>query len=139
MVSKLALCYVCCTSCQLSIQIFSESFTIWPDKKLGPFGPKDKRFPLPGNVGHTLRTPAPLQLNILPSENVDPDAIFDNLPSERYGTVLRQTQEDIESVRLIVLLFCFCCLLLCFCWGFFWVGGCSVHLLSFLMPGRNLG
>lgn len=23
----------------------------WPDKSLGPFGPKDKSFPLPGNVG----------------------------------------------------------------------------------------
>lgn len=25
--------------------------TVWPDETMGPFGPQDKRFQLPGNVG----------------------------------------------------------------------------------------
>lgn len=80
--------------------VFTETFTVWPDKKLGPFGPKDKRFPLPGHVGHTIKPPAPVVLSVTPTENVDPEAIFDHLPSERYNSVLKQTQEDIETVRI---------------------------------------
>ncbi|KAL5007853.1 hypothetical protein ScPMuIL_016659 [Solemya velum] len=28
----------------------SDTQTVWPDKSLGPFGPQDKRFPLPVDI-----------------------------------------------------------------------------------------
>lgn len=63
----------------------SASFTVWPDEKLGPFAPQDKRFPLPGRVGAIGKSQKKSVV-----EPVDPEMIFKTLPSERHGEVLEQ-------------------------------------------------
>lgn len=74
----------------------NESLTVWPDEKLGPFGPQDSRFPLPGKVGTSLKPAMPSLNQASPTQRIDPQAIFDQLPSERYRNILQQAQEEAE-------------------------------------------
>ncbi|XP_053374606.1 cobalamin trafficking protein CblD-like [Mercenaria mercenaria] len=76
----------------------SESFTVWPDEKLGPFGPQDKRYPLPGRVGTTLKTPT-VAKNAPTIQTLDLDTLFAQLPSERHKDILTQAQEEAESLE----------------------------------------
>jgi len=34
------------------------------------------------------------------TENVDPEAIFDHMPAERFNNVFKQVQEDVETVSM---------------------------------------
>lgn len=77
----------------------SDSVTIWPDSKLGPFGPQDKRFPFPGTVGTTVRHKARTGPAPPVREYVNPDSLFDQLPVERQGRVLQQAQEEVEYLE----------------------------------------
>ncbi|XP_074658975.1 cobalamin trafficking protein CblD-like isoform X2 [Tubulanus polymorphus] len=72
-----------------------DSETVWPDKTLGPFGPQDRRFPLPGLVGTSsqLETAGKLSTN---SVKPLPDILTEELPAERHAKVYDQF---IQTVR----------------------------------------
>lgn len=73
----------------------SDSVTIWPDEKLGPFGPQDKRFPLPGRVGLAMQQPTAVTKEPT-TQKLDLDALFQQLPSERHRDILMQAHEETE-------------------------------------------
>lgn len=74
--------------------------TVWPDEKLGPFGPQDKRFPLPGRVGLAMQPP-PSKSSAPTVQKLDLDALFEQLPSERQRNVLLQAQDEAEYVSAL--------------------------------------
>lgn len=73
-------------------------FTVWPDEKLGVFGPQDKRYPLPGRVGTTLK-PQPVQNPALTAQPIDLDALFSQLPTEIHKDVLIQAENEIDLME----------------------------------------
>ncbi len=39
--------------------------TVWPDETMGPFGPQDKRFQLPGNMGFDCHLEDPVEQDLI--------------------------------------------------------------------------
>ena len=79
------LSYVCC-------RISDASFR-WPETRLGPLEPKDRRFPLPGMVGSSTATSAtsPSQgRRIERRPRYDADVLVAELPYERQSTAFEQ-------------------------------------------------
>lgn len=67
---------------------FTESQTVWPDKRLGPLGPQDKRFPLPGLTGTNITKTSAAQQMAAPAQECD---LFTALtPQERQAVILEQ-------------------------------------------------
>jgi len=63
----------------------------WPDTRLGPLEPKDRRFPLPGLVGSTkLRNTGKQQSLLTQSNNYETDILTAELAHERQSTILEQ-------------------------------------------------
>ncbi|XP_041365992.1 cobalamin trafficking protein CblD-like [Gigantopelta aegis] len=70
------------------------SATVWPDKDLGPFGPEDKRFPLPGRVGHSLfLRERPIIFH------PDPSSTLPQLPVERHSDIAEQFLSSVEQIE----------------------------------------
>ncbi|XP_048857213.1 cobalamin trafficking protein CblD-like [Brienomyrus brachyistius] len=68
----------------------TESQTVWPDENMGPFGPRDQRFQLPGNVGfacHLEGAPGPQRG---PAYVMAPDVLSAPSSSERHEFILAQ-------------------------------------------------
>uniref|UniRef100_A0A8C6S689 Zgc:92335 n=1 Tax=Neogobius melanostomus TaxID=47308 RepID=A0A8C6S689_9GOBI len=65
--------------------------TVWPDESMGPFGPQDQRFQLPGNVGFDchLEGLSP-SLMKTPVHKTVPDVLAAPSSSERHHFVLAQ-------------------------------------------------
>ena len=65
--------------------------TVWPNE-LGPFGPQDRRFTLPGNVGvgSKIRKPA---------EKANTDILFENLPEERQMQLFQQVEQTVQQME----------------------------------------
>ncbi|KAK7926199.1 hypothetical protein WMY93_008509 [Mugilogobius chulae] len=66
--------------------------TVWPDENMGPFGPQDQRFQLPGNVGFDCHLEG-LSQNRKMLQNVHktvPDVLAAPSSSERHHFVLAQ-------------------------------------------------
>ncbi|KAJ0062439.1 hypothetical protein NL108_012195, partial [Boleophthalmus pectinirostris] len=66
--------------------------TVWPDESMGPFGPQDQRFQLPGNVGFDCHLEG-LSPNKKTPQNVHktvPDVLTAPSSSERHHFVLAQ-------------------------------------------------
>uniref|UniRef100_A0A3B4APB1 Uncharacterized protein n=1 Tax=Periophthalmus magnuspinnatus TaxID=409849 RepID=A0A3B4APB1_9GOBI len=66
--------------------------TVWPDESMGPFGPQDQRFQLPGNVGFDCHLEGLNQSKKTP-QNVHktvPDVLTAPSSSERHHFVLAQ-------------------------------------------------
>lgn len=65
--------------------------TVWPDESMGPFGPQDQRFQLPGNVGFDchLEGLSP-SLKKIPVHKTVPDVLSAPSSSERHHFVLAQ-------------------------------------------------
>lgn len=64
--------------------------TVWPDETMGPFGPQDQRFQLPGNVGfdcHIRGTE--LQMKV-PVHRTVPDVLTTPSSAERHEFILAQ-------------------------------------------------
>uniref|UniRef100_A0A8B9V3R4 Metabolism of cobalamin associated D n=1 Tax=Anas zonorhyncha TaxID=75864 RepID=A0A8B9V3R4_9AVES len=64
--------------------------TVWPDEVMGPFGPQDQRFQLPGNIGfdcHLNGTAAQKKSQI---SKPLPDILAEPSPSERHEFVMAQ-------------------------------------------------
>lgn len=75
---------------------------MWPDDTLGPFGPQDKRFQLPGNVGFarqldsmTAQTPGPMHATL-------PDVLSASSNAERHEFVLAQFINEFHVITLSV-------------------------------------
>ncbi|XP_046580409.1 LOW QUALITY PROTEIN: cobalamin trafficking protein CblD-like [Haliotis rubra] len=70
--------------------------TVWPDTNLGPFGPQDRRFPLPGLVG----TNSSLQQPFKHQPHAEPDRVLPPLAVERHYQITEQfiiSSEQIEA------------------------------------------
>ncbi|RLW04765.1 hypothetical protein DV515_00005724, partial [Chloebia gouldiae] len=68
--------------------------TVWPDELMGPFGPQDQRFQLPGHMGFschlqgTVPTPSPPSL---------PDLLAEPSPAERHHLVMAQCISELQG------------------------------------------
>ncbi|XP_003225517.2 cobalamin trafficking protein CblD isoform X2 [Anolis carolinensis] len=71
--------------------------TVWPDEVMGPFGPQDQRFQLPGNIGfdcHLNGTTFPKTRQV---HKKLPDILVEPLASERHEFVMAQYINDFQN------------------------------------------
>ncbi|XP_030642133.1 metabolism of cobalamin associated Db [Chanos chanos] len=64
--------------------------TVWPDEAMGPFGPQDQRFQLPGNVGFDCHLKGTAELKTGTNHSTLPDVLTTPSSSERHEFVLAQ-------------------------------------------------
>lgn len=64
--------------------------TVWPDENMGPFGPQDQRFQLPGNVGFDCHLEGLTEQKKAPVHKTVPDVLTAPNSSERHQFVLAQ-------------------------------------------------
>lgn len=71
--------------------------TVWPDENMGPFGPQDQRFQLPGNVGFACHLEGTgTQMKGLVHRTV-PDVLSAPSSSERHEFVLAQFVSEFQG------------------------------------------
>ncbi|XP_053554270.1 cobalamin trafficking protein CblD isoform X2 [Bombina bombina] len=71
--------------------------TVWPDETMGPFGPQDQRFQLPGNVGFDAHVNGmDLQKKIQVHKNL-PDLLTEPASSERHEFVMAQFVNEFQG------------------------------------------
>ncbi|XP_071812777.1 cobalamin trafficking protein CblD-like [Apostichopus japonicus] len=77
----------------------SESMTVWPDPKLGLLGPKDPRFPLPGNVGLAGQLQGtPTHPFIASNWEPLPDLLTKPLPQDRHLAIFTQFLNSVSEI-----------------------------------------
>lgn len=64
--------------------------TVWPDEAMGPFGPQDKRFQLPGNVGFAHHLDGTAEHKTGTKHTTLPDVLTASSSSERHEFILAQ-------------------------------------------------
>ncbi|XP_040912278.1 metabolism of cobalamin associated Db [Toxotes jaculatrix] len=64
--------------------------TVWPDESMGPFGPQDQRFQLPGNVGFDCHLEGLAEQKKNLTYKMIPDVLSTPSSSERHEFVLAQ-------------------------------------------------
>lgn len=64
--------------------------TVWPDENMGPFGPQDQRFQLPGNVGFDCHLEGVTEQKKSPPRKTVPDVLTAPSSSERHHFILAQ-------------------------------------------------
>lgn len=64
--------------------------TVWPDENMGPFGPQDQRFQLPGNVGFDCHLEGMADQKKTPLPRTVPDVLTAPSSSERQQFILAQ-------------------------------------------------
>lgn len=64
--------------------------TVWPDENMGPFGPQDQRFQLPGNVGFDCHLEGMEEPKSAPVHRTVPDVLTAPSSSERQQFILAQ-------------------------------------------------
>ncbi|KAF3842691.1 hypothetical protein F7725_001540, partial [Dissostichus mawsoni] len=64
--------------------------TVWPDESMGPFGPQDQRFLLPGNVGFVCQLEGLAEQRKGPAHRGVPDLLSSMSSSERHDFILAQ-------------------------------------------------
>ncbi|XP_030580340.1 metabolism of cobalamin associated Db isoform X2 [Archocentrus centrarchus] len=64
--------------------------TVWPDDSMGPFGPQDQRFQLPGNVGFGCHLEGLTEQEKLLTHQMVPDVLSAPSSSERHELVVAQ-------------------------------------------------
>jgi len=65
--------------------------TVWPDEMMGPFGPQDQRFQLPGNTGFDSHLEGTLEQRLrAPVHRMVPDVLSAPSSSERHEFILAQ-------------------------------------------------
>uniref|UniRef100_A0A1A8GC14 Methylmalonic aciduria (Cobalamin deficiency) cblD type, with homocystinuria n=1 Tax=Nothobranchius korthausae TaxID=1143690 RepID=A0A1A8GC14_9TELE len=64
--------------------------TVWPDESMGPFGPQDQRFQLPGNVGFDCHLEGMGNQRKAPVHKTVPDVLSTPSSTERQQFVLAQ-------------------------------------------------
>lgn len=71
--------------------------TVWPDETMGPFGPQDQRFQLPGNVGFDCHLKGTgLQMKG-PLHRTVPDVLTTPSSSERHEFILAQFVNEYQG------------------------------------------
>ncbi|XP_030283949.1 metabolism of cobalamin associated Db isoform X4 [Sparus aurata] len=68
--------------------------TVWSDEGIGPFGPQDQRFQLPGNVGFDCHLEGVAEQKKNLAYNVVPDVLCPLSSSERHEFILTQFIRD---------------------------------------------
>ncbi|XP_042192443.1 metabolism of cobalamin associated Db isoform X2 [Callorhinchus milii] len=71
--------------------------TVWPDEKMGPFGPQDKRFQLPGNVGFDCHLNGTSFQKRNPLHKTLPDVLGAPLSSEKHEFILAQFVNEFQG------------------------------------------
>ncbi|CAJ1078854.1 metabolism of cobalamin associated Db isoform X2 [Xyrichtys novacula] len=69
--------------------------TVWPDDIIGPFGPQDRRFMLPGNTGFDLQLSGLTEQKTKTSHMNLPDVLTTPSSSERHLSILTQVACDL--------------------------------------------
>ncbi|KAM4560027.1 metabolism of cobalamin associated Da isoform 1-T3 [Odontesthes bonariensis] len=64
--------------------------TVWPDESMGPFGPQDQRFQLPGNVGFDCHLEGMENQKKTPVHRTVPDVLTAPGSTERHQFILAQ-------------------------------------------------
>uniref|UniRef100_A0A672NYN6 Methylmalonic aciduria and homocystinuria type D homolog, mitochondrial-like n=1 Tax=Sinocyclocheilus grahami TaxID=75366 RepID=A0A672NYN6_SINGR len=64
--------------------------TVWPDETMGPFGPQDQRFQLPGNVGFDCHLKGTRLQMMGPVHRTVPDVLSAPSSTERHEFILAQ-------------------------------------------------
>ena len=94
-----------CVICSSFILFFplQEGKTVWPDHVLGPLGPQDKRFLMPGRIGPCVNT-SRLQQELNAQARVeytpalDIDYVLPQLPHQRQSDISEQFLTSIDEV-----------------------------------------
>ncbi|XP_035532589.1 metabolism of cobalamin associated Db [Morone saxatilis] len=64
--------------------------TVWPDENMGPFGPQDQRFQLPGNVGFDWHLEGLAEQKRNQADKMVPDVLSAPSSSDRHEFILTQ-------------------------------------------------
>ncbi|XP_039998228.1 cobalamin trafficking protein CblD-like [Xiphias gladius] len=70
--------------------------TVWPDENMGPFGPQDQRFQLPGNVGFDCHLEGMADQEKSPVHRMVPDVLTAPSSSERHQFILAQFVNEFQ-------------------------------------------
>ncbi|XP_072527791.1 metabolism of cobalamin associated Da isoform X2 [Salminus brasiliensis] len=71
--------------------------TVWPDETMGPFGPQDKRFQLPGNAGFDCHLGGMGEQRLGLKHRVVPDVLSAPSSSDRHEFILAQFINEYQS------------------------------------------
>ncbi|KAI1884916.1 hypothetical protein AGOR_G00214820 [Albula goreensis] len=71
--------------------------TVWPDENMGPFGPQDQRFQLPGNVGFDCHLQGTAEQKKGPVHRTVPDVLSAPSSSERHEFVMAQFINEFQG------------------------------------------
>ncbi|XP_057674883.1 metabolism of cobalamin associated Da [Corythoichthys intestinalis] len=70
--------------------------TVWPDENMGPFGPQDQRFQLPGNVGFDSHLDG-VEEKKSPADRTAPDVLTAPCSTERQQFILAQFVNEFQG------------------------------------------
>ncbi|XP_016389888.1 methylmalonic aciduria and homocystinuria type D homolog, mitochondrial-like isoform X2 [Sinocyclocheilus rhinocerous] len=73
--------------------------TVWPDETMGPFGPQDKRFQLPGNVGFDCHLEGPAEQRTTPIYSVMPDVLTAQSINELHESDKASTEQNVDKAE----------------------------------------
>uniref|UniRef100_A0AAQ4RPP6 Metabolism of cobalamin associated Da n=1 Tax=Gasterosteus aculeatus aculeatus TaxID=481459 RepID=A0AAQ4RPP6_GASAC len=71
--------------------------TVWPDENMGPFGPQDQRFQLPGNVGFDCHLEGTENQKKTPVHRTVPDVLTATSCTERHQFILAQFVNEFQG------------------------------------------
>lgn len=71
--------------------------TVWPDENMGPFGPQDQRFQLPGNVGFACHLEGMDDQKKTPVHKTVPDVLTAPSSIERHQFILAQFVTEFQG------------------------------------------
>ncbi|XP_008323434.1 metabolism of cobalamin associated Da [Cynoglossus semilaevis] len=71
--------------------------TVWPDENMGPFGPQDQRFQLPGNVGFDCHLEGVAEQKTNPVQRTVPDVLTAPSSTERHQFILAQFVNEFQG------------------------------------------
>lgn len=73
------------------------SRTVWPDETMGPFGPQDQRFQLPGNIGFDCHLNGTASQKKSQAHKTLPDVLAEPLSTERHEFVMAQYVNEFQD------------------------------------------
>lgn len=73
--------------------------TVWPDENMGPFGPQDQRFQLPGNAGFDCHLDGMAGQRKAPVHKTVPDVLTAPSSAERHQFILAQFVNEFQVFR----------------------------------------
>ncbi|MEJ1278132.1 methylmalonic aciduria (cobalamin deficiency) cblD type with homocystinuria [Cricetulus griseus] len=75
------------------------SRTVWPDETMGPFGPQDQRFQLPGNMGFDCHLNGTASQKKSLTHKTLPDVLAEPLSTERHEFVMAQYVNEFQFIN----------------------------------------